>query len=145
MERLGLAFDRRSLIKGAIGVGGALIAGSVIGDTVDAARRGYSGPSVPNANGATGWFVEVMTDPETVLVYQSSEQPGIPRGTIVFFNEIGYDMLLDIEGGPVDDSIAVFTSKSYQFTPPHTVRFRVKVVSSGNPTVFGPWDEVRLS
>ena len=41
--------SRRDALKGMLGLGGAVIAGAMVHDQADAARRGYSGPPIPTS------------------------------------------------------------------------------------------------
>lgn len=48
-----LGSSRRALLKKMVGLGGAVVATSMLADDVDAARRGYSGPQMPATSGGT--------------------------------------------------------------------------------------------
>src|SRR5690606_21541617 len=78
---LGIMLSRRSLINGSIGVGVAALAGAVVEQGAEAARRGYGGPSVPTGNGAPMWQVVVSLDEaQGAFVYAiSQDAAGDPR------------------------------------------------------------------
>lgn len=58
-RRLEIVLDRRTLIKGMLGAGGALVAGAALDHGTDAAKRGYSGPSALAPRTAAGAIITI--------------------------------------------------------------------------------------
>ncbi len=76
-RELGLSLSRRSLIKGALGAGGALALGGLIDET-EAARRGQSGPGAVLPN-RPAWLVMMFDDGAGGIDYD------ISRNAIYYF------------------------------------------------------------
>jgi hypothetical protein len=103
-ERLGLALDRRSLVKSALGVAGAVVAGVTIGTETEAARRGYSGPSFLDSNNG-GATLTIVRDGYASIAYRYG--PGGDQGdlTLKVINETYYDLTVVIT--PPHDNMIV--------------------------------------
>jgi hypothetical protein len=120
-ERLGLAVGRRSLIKGALGVGGAIVVGAGIAQESQAARRGYSGPKIPESNGRT-WIVEINGAQEGDFSYQARIGSGPNPLWILFHNNLAESISVVFSSSSILDLMPL--SADYErFALPGQVRF----------------------
>jgi hypothetical protein len=77
VKSLGAASSRRSLLKGLLGFGGMAATGMIVRDQAQAARRGYSGPSIPS--GPSPLETPAPTQPPAAT---ATATPTVPSGQL---------------------------------------------------------------
>jgi hypothetical protein len=146
-EKLGIVLSRRSILKGALGLGAAVVDGVVVDRHADAARRGYSGPEVPGGStgNGPGWWVDIaMNYQGNALDYRIRQlEDGNPF--LVFFGNLTISRLyIDID----DTSRAIDTLPGYTpytFGTAGTHRFHVWQPAGTFGGVTGPWAELNIA
>lgn len=86
--------SRRNLLKGAVAVGSVALTGTGIEQTVDAARRGYGGPSAANSSTGLRFEISIIRNDAFAVVRLPSTGPSPYSVTIV--NRTPFELDLDI-------------------------------------------------
>jgi hypothetical protein len=137
---LGITLSRRSLIKGTLGVGVAALAGIVVDQGADAARRGYSGPAISPGNGTPGWHVVVSLDTAgPAFVYSISQDTGGDPRLVRYTTTWKGVVYFEGSARPVWPIHSLSGSADKQFDHPGRYDFRAYAPVGPAAAYYGPW------
>jgi len=146
-ENLGIVLSRRSMLKGALGLGAAVVAGSAVDHHADAARRGYGGPQVPDGptGSAPGWWVNIEMNYQGNALTYRIRQDGDGNPFLVFFGNLTINRLyIDIDNtSRALDTLPGYDSYTFQTAGTH--RFRAWQSAGTFGGVTGPLAELNIA